>query len=371
MMANKRKKILCVVGTRPEVIKMASIITQLKKDEEAQLKVLSTAQHREMLDQALNIFHIAPDIDLNIMEANQSLAGLTSKLPLPLDSTLEKEKPDFVLIQGDTTTAFLTALSCFYKKIPVGHVEAGLRTGEFYNPFPEEMNRVLISKLSTLNFAPTETAKANLLKEGHDFKNIFVTGNTVIDALKALLERNIPLDPRLNSEKKLILATLHRRENFEVLEEICLGLKTLAARNPNLQILVPVHPNPTVKSAITKILANHPQFILSDPLPYDKFIKSMQKATLILSDSGGVQEEAPYLGVPVLVLRKTTERPEGMTQGNAKLIGTSQEKIVQQAEELLYNQELYEKMRIPSTVYGDGTSGEQIIRIVKEYLGNT
>jgi len=364
-----KKNILCVFGTRPEVIKMASIITQLKNDQECSLRVLSTAQHRDMLDQMLNIFSIVPDCDLNIMEKNQSLASLTSKLPLPLDRVLKKEKPDIVLVQGDTTTAFLMSLACFYRKIPVGHVEAGLRTKAFYNPFPEEMNRVLISRLSTLHFAPTEQAKENLLQEGCEKTQIFVTGNTVIDALKTLINRNVPLKLPLEEDKKLVLATLHRREHFGApIEHICEALRILIEKNDDLQLLLPVHPNPHVKSTVYKILKNHPRIILTEPLPYDQFVKLMQKAYLILTDSGGVQEEAPYLGTPVLVLRENTERPEGADCGASKLIGINKEKIIRQTQNLLDDKNLYQTMKCSSCPYGDGTSGNKIIEIVKRHL---
>lgn len=364
-----KKKILCVIGTRPEVIKMAPIISRLRNDKDCELRVLTTAQHREMLDQMLDVFQIVPDIDLDLMEVNQSLPELTSKLPLPLDETLKKEKPDFVLVQGDTTTAFLVSLACFYKKIPFGHVEAGLRTGNFYNPFPEEMNRVLISRLSTLNFAPTEETKENLLREGCDGSKIFVTGNTVIDSLQNILDRKIQLDSRIKEDKKLLLVTAHRRENLGAnLEGICNALYAIAEKNQDIQILYSVHPNPQVKSVVHKKLSNHPQIILTEPLSYEKFVKLMQKAFLILCDSGGVQEEAPFLGTPVLVLRDDTERPEAVKIGAAKLVGTDSGYIIKCTQSLLENKDLYRKMIATSSPYGDGNAGNRIVRVVKDYL---
>jgi UDP-N-acetylglucosamine 2-epimerase (non-hydrolysing) len=364
-----KKKILCVIGTRPEVIKMAPIITILRHDKDLRLSVLSTAQHREMLDQMLNIFQIVPDIDLNLMEANQTLPQLTSRLPLPLDRALLIEKPDIVLAQGDTTTAFLMSLACFYEKIPFGHVEAGLRTGNLFYPFPEEMNRSLISKLSTLNFAPTDEARQNLLNEGYDPASIFVTGNTVIDALNIILKKEISVDPRVRGDKKLLLVTAHRRENLGPnLLSICQALRTIADNNRDVQILYAVHPNPQVKSVVHEKLSRHPQIILTEPLPYESFVKLMQEAYLILCDSGGVQEEAPFLGTPVLVLRDETERPEAVKMGASLLVGTKSENIIKNAQILLDNEDCYKKMIVKRSLYGDGTAGKKIVEIVKDYL---
>lgn len=350
---------------------MAPIISLLRKDKDCDLCVLSTSQHREMVDQMLDVFQIVPDIDLDLMEVSQSLPQLTAKLPLPLDEKLQIEKPDFVLAQGDTTTAFMVSLACFYKKIPFGHVEAGLRTRSLYNPFPEEMNRVLISKLSTLNFAPTEEAKNNLLFEGYDKNGIFVTGNTVIDSLNTILKRDVPLDTRIDKKKKLLLVTAHRRENLGPnLEEICHALHTIAENNSDVQILYPVHPNPQVKSIVHKMLSHHPQIILTEPLSYEKFVKVMQKAFLIICDSGGVQEEAPFLGTPVLILREDTERPEAVKIGAAKIIGTKSFNIIKQTQLLLKDNDLYQKMIVNSSPYGDGNAGKKIVGIVKEYLKN-
>lgn len=366
-----KKKILCVIGTRPEVIKMAPVIRLLKKDKEIELIVLSTAQHREMLDQMLELFEIIPDIDLNLMKKNQSLSELTANLPIPLDLTMLKEKPDIVLGQGDTTTAFMVSLACYYQKIPFGHVEAGLRSGNLYNPFPEEMNRVIISRLSTLNFAPTEQAKQNLIKEGYDPAGIYLTGNTVIDALQTILEKGSKLDPRINKDARLILVTAHRRENFdEHILEICRALKALADKNKDIQILYPVHPNPNIYNVVYKELSGHPRILLTDPLDYKQFITTMKHSYLILSDSGGIQEEAPTLGVPVLVLRENTERPEAIEEGAAKLVGTDSEKIIETTQKLLDDTGAYRKMIVGTSPYGDGMAAKRIIDIVKNYLNS-
>lgn len=364
-----KKKILCVVGTRPEVIKMAPIIFNLRNDQECEHRILSTSQHRQILDQMLEVFKIMPDIDLNLMQSNQTLSQLTANLPVPLQQMLEQEKPDIVLAQGDTTTAFMVSLACFYQQIPFAHVEAGLRTGSLYDPFPEEMNRVLISRLSALNFAPTAQAKDNLLKEGFSEEKIFVTGNTVIDSLHYILKQKIPVQDWIRKNKKLILVTAHRRENFgHKLEEICQGLRTIADNNQEVQILFPVHPNPQVSGVVSEKLRDHPRILLSKPLPYQEFIKTMQLSHFIISDSGGVQEEAPALGKPVLVIRDTTERPEGVSIGVSKIIGTKSETIAKEAEILLEDQGAYQKMISKESPYGDGKASERIISIVKNYV---
>ena len=291
-----KKKILCVIGTRPEVIKMAPVIKLLRQDKDSELIVLSTAQHREMLDQMLEIFGITPDIDLNLMKKNQSLPELTANLAIPLDQTMLKEKPDIVLGQGDTTTAFMVSLACYYQKIPFGHVEAGLRSGNLYNPFPEEMNRVIISRLSTLNFAPTEQAKDNLIREGYDPAGIYLTGNTVIDALQTILNKKCKLDPRINLNSRLILVTAHRRENFdENIREICRALKSIADRYQDIQIIYPVHPNPNIYNVVHKELSGHPRILLTEPMDYEQFITTMKHSYLILSDSGAYRRKRQRL----------------------------------------------------------------------------
>lgn len=361
------KKVLAAIGTRPEVIKMAPIIHALKQEKDIDLTVLSLAQHRELLDQMLELFKITPDLDLNIMKKKQSLPELTAHLPLPLDEALEKTKPDLVLAQGDTTSVFMTSLASAYRKIPFAHVEAGLRTFNFDHPFPEEMNRVLISRLSALHFAPTKLSEAFLLKEGIDPKKIFVTGNTVIDALKFISKQSLPKDPRVDSNKKLILVTLHRRENFDQLDSICQALKKLAERE-DVQIFLPVHPNPHVKEQVFKLLGNISAIILSEPLDYLHFISLMKEAYLILSDSGGVQEEAPALGVPVLILREFTERPEAIASGQSLLVGTHKEKIIAESLKLLNSSSERSKMVQAESPFGDGHAAQKIVGHIKEFI---
>lgn len=363
------KKVLSVVGTRPEVIKVAPVIKALEKFPHIESRVLSTAQHRQMLDQMLELFHISPDRDLNIMEKNQTLQELTARLPLPLDEILEAERPDFVLSQGDTTTAFMVALACFYRKIPLGHIEAGLRTSDIYNPFPEEMNRLLISRFSALHFAPTGTAKEALLREGIPNDSIVLTGNTVIDSLKYILAKDLPLDPRIDPSKKLILVTAHRRENFgPPLEQICEVLKRIAHENEDVQVFYPLHSNPNVKDVVTKKLSGSPRITLTEPLSYDAFVRAMQQATLILSDSGGVQEEAPTLKIPVLVLREKTERPEGVKLNLAALVGTDSGVIAAKTNLLLNDKKAYQAMVSDHSPYGDGRAGEKIAEAVSKFL---
>lgn len=363
----RKKTILCVFGTRPEVIKMAPLISLLKKENRCRIKTLATAQHRQMLDQTLKVFSIRPDFDLDIMEADQSLAGLTAKLALPLERVITDVKPDLVLIQGDTTTAFLTSLICFYKKIPVGHIEAGLRTHELRNPFPEEMNRLLISRLASMHFCPTEKARDNLLRESVSKNDIFLTGNTVIDALQFVLERPAHPEPQLKPDKKLILVTAHRRGTFgHGIEQICRALLSLVRRNDNIQILFSVHPNPNIKKTVTKILGNQPRILLRNPFSYDQFVHLMKKSHLILSDSGGIQEEVSYLGIPTLIMRDTTERPEVVEMGIAKTIGVEEEKIVREAEMVLHDDQLYRSIKNKKgTPFGDGSASVKILQAIK------
>ncbi len=361
-------KIMCTVGTRPEAIKMAPVILALKKQPWAEVRVLATAQHRHMLDQVLNFFGIEPDIDLNIMRPNQSLTTLTARLLLDMDDVLQAEKPDAVLVQGDTTTVMTVALACFYHRIPIGHVEAGLRTWDMQNPFPEEANRVIAGKLARWHFAPTEGSRQNLLKEGVPDAEIVVAGNTVIDALLMAaakdLEITVPLDPT----KRLVLVTSHRRENFgEPFRNICRALRTLAETNPAVQFLYPVHPNPNVKDVADELLAGLPNFTLCEPLDYAPFIAAMKRAYIILTDSGGVQEEAPALGKPVLVLRDETERPEAVDQGVVKLVGSNYESIVKEAQRLLDDEEAYRAMARGVSPYGDGHAAERIVSVLREH----
>lgn len=376
------KKILFVFGTRPETIKLAPIIHKMKlKDELFNIKICVTSQHREMLDQMLNIFNIEPDYDLNIMKNNQGLFDITNNSLKKLEKIFLQEKPNIVLTQGDTTTTFVSSLAAFYLKIKVGHIEAGLRTGHKYNPFPEEMNRKLTSCLADLNFVPTQTAKLNLLKEGIDESKIFYSGNTIIDSLmltSEIIDKNFEYYRKtfykkygINfNNKKIILVTGHRRENFsEGIKGICYGLKKIAEDNIlNVKIIYPVHLNPNVKLQVEKILSDVKNVHLIEPLDYLSFIWLMRNSYLILTDSGGIQEEAPYFGKPVLITRETTERPEGINSGNAKLIGTDSKNIYLETKKLICNNKLYMNMSHKSKIYGDGNASERIIRVLQEDL---
>ncbi len=364
-----KKKIICVVGTRPEAIKMAPVILALKQEPWAEVKVLATAQHRHMLDQVLNFFGIKPDIDLDIMRPNQALAALTARLLLAIDEVLGSEKPDVVLVQGDTTTVMTVALACFYRAIPIGHVEAGLRTWDIRNPFPEEANRVIAGKLAKWHFAPTEGSRQNLLKEGIPDRDILVTGNTVIDALLMTAAKPLEITVALDDSKRLVMVTSHRRENFgEPFRNICRALKVLAERNPNVQFLYPVHPNPNIKDVAYQFLGGIPNFILCEPLDYAPFVEAMKRAHFILTDSGGVQEEAPALGKPVLVLRDETERPEAVEQGVVKLVGPNYDPIVREAQRLLDDNEAYKKMARGVSPYGDGLASKRITETLREFF---
>jgi UDP-N-acetylglucosamine 2-epimerase (non-hydrolysing) len=363
------KKILCVVGTRPEAIKMAPVILALKQANWAETRVLATAQHRQMLDQVNEFFGIVPDIDLNIMRPNQTLTELTARLLPQIQEVLSNEKPDVVLIQGDTTTVMTVALACFYQKIPIGHVEAGLRTWDLNNPFPEEANRVITGKLARWHFAPTEGSKQNLLKEGVSENEIFVTGNTVIDALLETAGRELSIGVNIDSEKRLVLVTSHRRENFGTpFRETCTALLHLAQRNTDIQILYPVHPNPNVRDTAYEILSAQENIILCEPLDYAPFVAAMKAAFLIISDSGGVQEEAPALGKPVLVLRDETERPEAVEQGVVKLVGPHYEAILREAQMLLDDETAYKEMAKGISPYGDGHAANRIVEILKNHF---
>ena len=356
-----RKKVICVVGTRPEAIKMAPVILALKKNRDIDCRVLATAQHRQMLDQVLAVFGIAPNIDLDIMKPNQKLTTLTAKLLEKLDEVFDEENPDVVLAQGDTTTVMTVSLACFYHKIPFGHVEAGLRTGDMNNPFPEEMNRVIAGKMARWHFAPTESSRQNLLKENVGDGAINVTGNTVIDALYEVKDREMSLPVSLDQNKRLILVTAHRRENFGApFREICRAVLALASANPDIEILYPVHPNPNVKSVVEDMLGGHAQIKLCPPLDYLPFVAAMKRAYFILSDSGGVQEEAPALGKPVLVLRYETERPEAVEAGVVKLVGPNCDAILKNAQRLLDDECFYQSMARGVSPYGDGRAAARI-----------
>lgn len=364
------KKIICVVGTRPEAIKMAPLILALRNAPWARVRVLATAQHRQMLDQINRFFGIEPDIDLDVMRPDQAITTLAGRLLLHMENVLQAEQPDAVLVQGDTTTVMAVALACFYNRIPVGHVEAGLRTQDMQNPFPEEFNRVIAGKLARWHFAPTERARQNLLMEGVKDSAIAVTGNTVIDALLMTASKDsepeIPLDP----SRRLILVTCHRRENFgQAFHDICRAIRTLAERNPGLQFLYPIHPNPHIKGAAHTLLAGLPNIILCEPLDYGSFIAVMKRSYLILTDSGGIQEEAPALGKPVLVLRDETERPEALEQGVARLVRADHDAIVSETQRLLDDESAYRAMARGVSPYGDGKAAERIVRILQEQLG--
>jgi UDP-N-acetylglucosamine 2-epimerase (non-hydrolysing) len=361
-----KRKILCVVGTRPEGIKMAPVIRALAAAPWAEVRVLATAQHRLMLDQVLGLFGIAPDRDLDIMEAGQSLAGLTSRLIARIDEVLTEENPAIVVAQGDTTTVFTMALCCYYRNIPFAHVEAGLRTFDRRSPFPEEMNRVVASYLADLHFAPTERAKANLLNEGVAPEQIFVTGNTVIDALHYQVERGGELDQDIDPSKRLILVTAHRRENFGApMISICAAIAELAESFEDVHFLIPVHPNPNVTGVVKTALAGRPRITLCEPLDYAQFVAALKRCHLVLTDSGGVQEEAPALGKPVLVMRTDTERPEAVEAGVARLVGTDRKEIFDQVSRLLTDKEHYAGMARGGSPYGDGRAAARIIEAIR------
>jgi UDP-N-acetylglucosamine 2-epimerase (non-hydrolysing) len=376
-------KTLTVFGTRPEAIKLAPVLTELQKFSEIESRVCVTAQHREMLDQVLRIFEITPDYDLNLMRPNQSLSQITADALLSLESVIQRERPDVVITQGDTTTAFVASLAAFYAQIKIARVEAGLRTGNKYSPFPEEINRLLADHLADLHFAPTARAKENLLREGIPSETIFVTGNTVIDALQRVwarvkdrkLPEGFPVPAEILSqierkEKKLLLVTGHRRESFgPEFENICLGLKKIAQSYSDVVLIYPVHLNPNVRAPVQKILKDQERVFLIEPLDYEQFVWLMGRAYLILTDSGGIQEEAPALGVPVLVMRKVTERPEAIEAGTAKLVGTDAENIFREAARLLEDRDAYEQMARAVNPFGDGRAAERIVKILQTSSG--
>jgi UDP-N-acetylglucosamine 2-epimerase (non-hydrolysing) len=370
------KKIAVIFGTRPDTIKLAPVIQELKKfKKQFQVITIATAQHRQMLDQVLTVFNIRPNYDLDIMQPNQSLAMLTKNTVEALDQILEKEKPDMVIVQGDTTTTFVGSLAAFYRQIPVGHVEAGLRTNDKLNPFPEEINRRLTSTISELHFAPTETAKIALKRENISSKNIFVTGNTVIDALEIAVKKDYSfnvtaLEEILSQKKKIVLLTMHRRENWgEPMRGACKAVKKLAQLYPNINFVFPVHLNPVVKDLVHETLENLPNVFLIAPLDYSDFVNLMSKSYLIITDSGGVQEEGPHFGIPILVLRKVTERPEAVKYGTVKLVGLDEYKIFSIAKKLLSSKKDYKKMASAVNPYGDGLAAVRTVQIIQNYFG--
>ena len=368
------KKVLLVFGTRPEAIKMAPLVLELQSRSELDVEVCVTAQHRQMLDQVLELFELKPEYDLDLMQPGQDLYDITTRALLGLRDVLAKAKPDLVLVHGDTTTTFAASLASFYQRIPVGHVEAGLRTGNIYSPWPEESNRKLTGALTRFHFAPTQKAEENLLAENVNPEHTFVTGNTVIDALIKVVDK-VESDEVLNKKiaakfnfldenKKLILVTGHRRESFGGgFENICRAIQTLAA-DPEVQVLYPVHLNPNVQEPVNRLLKDIDNVFLIEPQDYLPFVYLMSRAYIILTDSGGVQEEAPSLGKPVLVMRDTTERPEAVKAGTVKLVGTSYDEIVKQAQELLNNKNAYEKMSFAHNPYGDGKACSRIADII-------
>ncbi|UKA10867.1 non-hydrolyzing UDP-N-acetylglucosamine 2-epimerase [Photobacterium damselae] len=365
------KKILLVFGTRPEAIKMAPLVHVLSNDKRFETKVCVTAQHREMLDQVLDLFEIKPEYDLNLMKTGQTLNDVTASILIALKPVLEDFKPDVVLVHGDTATTFAASLAAYYEQIPIGHVEAGLRTGNIYSPWPEEANRKLTGALTNFHFAPTEVSKNNLLKENYSEENIFVTGNTVIDAL-LMVKNKIADDPDLkvtleskfqflDDSKKMVLVTGHRRESFGGgFERICKALAITAKNNPNIQIIYPMHLNPNVREPVNRILSNINNIHLIEPQEYLPFIYLMDRSDIILTDSGGIQEEAPSLGKPVLVMRDTTERPEAVEAGTVKLVGTDVDKIVDSISLLLSDSDEYNMMSIAHNPYGDGNACKRI-----------
>ncbi|MGI6225647.1 MAG: non-hydrolyzing UDP-N-acetylglucosamine 2-epimerase [Peptococcales bacterium] len=370
----RKLKIMSIFGTRPEAIKMAPLVNALAKEENFISTVVVTAQHREMLDQVLGLFSIKPQHDLNIMQAGQSLFDITCRVLKGLEEVLEKEKPNMVLVHGDTTTTFAASLAAFYKNVPVGHVEAGLRSGNIYSPFPEEMNRKLTGEIASLHFAPTPNAKENLLQGGVSEENIYITGNTVIDALLSTVKKDYQFtDPKLNTidfeNNRIILVTAHRRENLGTpMENIFQALTLLHEEFKDIEIVFPVHKNPLVRELAFKVLGEYERIHLIEPLDYEPFANLMAQSYLILTDSGGLQEEAPALGKPVLVLRENTERPEAVKAGTVDLVGTNTEKIFMIAKNLLANDEIYGKMEKAVNPYGDGKSSQRIVDSLKYYF---
>lgn len=361
------KKIMLVFGTRPEAIKMCPLVNELKKHNEIETIVCVTGQHRQMLDQVLEAFEVVPQYDLSIMKDKQTLFDVTTNILNRIKEVLEKEKPDVCLVHGDTSTTFVTALACFYLQIPVGHVEAGLRTYNIYSPYPEEFNRQAVSIISKYNFAPTEMSKDNLIKEGKNPSTIYVTGNTAIDALKTTVREdyyNEHLDWAKDS--KLIMLTAHRRENLgEPMHHMFRAIKRIVNEHPDVKVIYPIHMNPIVRQAADEELGNDDRIRIIEPLDVLDFHNFLARCYMILTDSGGIQEEAPSLGKPVLVMRDTTERPEGIKAGTLKLVGTNEETIYKEFKLLLENKDEYEKMSHASNPYGDGHACERIVNIIR------
>lgn len=363
-------KILLAFGTRPEAIKMCPLIKLLKRQENIECVVCLTGQHKEMLDQIMTAFNIVPDYNLAVMKEKQTLSSITSSVITGIDIVLEKEKPDIVLVHGDTTTTMAAALSAFYQHIPIGHVEAGLRTYNMHSPFPEEFNRQAVDLFADLLFAPTENAKLQLIKEGKDSSKIFVTGNTVIDALKTTIKSDYYNEHLKWAEgSKLILLTSHRRENIgKPMESIFHAVRKIVDDNTEVKVIYPIHKNPVIREIAAKYLEKHERIRIIEPLDVLDFHNFMNKSYLILTDSGGIQEEAPSLGKPVLVMRDTTERPEGIDSGTLKLVGTNEDKIYNETAKILKDNETYKKMSNAVNPYGDGHASERIIEAIKSYF---
>lgn len=369
-------RVMSIFGTRPEAIKMAPLVKTLENSEQIESLVCVTAQHREMLDQVLEIFEIIPDYDLDIMKDQQSITGITTRVLEGLEEVIRDAKPDIVLVHGDTTTTFAGALAAFYNKVKIGHVEAGLRTYNKHEPFPEEMNRVLTTSLADLHFAPTFKAKENLLREGVNEEIIFVTGNTAIDALKLTLDDiHVFEEPVLNSidfdNRRVITVTAHRRENLgKPLEEICHAIFHIVEQYGDVEIVYPVHMNPVVRETVNSILGSHPRIHLIDPVNIKDMHNLLSKSYMVMTDSGGLQEEVPSMGKPVLVLRNVTERPEGVEAGTLKLAGTNKDTIVRLTQELLDSPENYNEMAKATNPFGDGQASERIVRAILTFFMN-
>ncbi|AVP35483.1 non-hydrolyzing UDP-N-acetylglucosamine 2-epimerase [Staphylococcus felis] len=367
------KRIMTIFGTRPEAIKMAPLVLQLKKDDQLEPIVVVTAQHREMLDSVLETFNIEPDYDLNVMKRGQTLSEVTSRVLMGLEDVIKEAQPDMILVHGDTTTTFAGSLAAFYNEIRIGHVEAGLRTWNKYSPFPEEINRQMTGVMADLHFAPTTQAQQNLLNENKSTESVVVTGNTAIDAMRTTVNKDYESDIiKRHKDKRIILLTAHRRENIgKPMEHIFKAVRRIVDEVDDVVIVYPMHKNPKVREIAYQYLNNHERIELIEPLEVIDFHNFAAQAHLILTDSGGVQEEAPSLGKPVLVLRDTTERPEGVEAGTLKLIGTEEEDVYQHTKELLMNQSEYERMSIAQNPYGDGLASERICENIKYYYGLT
>lgn len=364
-------KVMSIFGTRPEAIKMAPLVKELERRKEIESIVCVTAQHREMLDQVLNTFDIKPDYDLNIMKQGQSLADVTTRALVGLEEVIKEVKPDIVLVHGDTTTTFAGALAAFYNQVAIGHVEAGLRTYDKYSPYPEEMNRQMVDRLSDMYFAPTEISKDNLLKENIDESKIYITGNTAIDAMSTTVDENYthPELDWINAGERMILLTAHRRENLgEPMRHIFRAIKRVVDEFSDIKVIYPIHMNPRVREVANEVFGDADRVKLIEPLEVFDFHNFQNKSYIILTDSGGIQEEAPSLGKPVLVLRDTTERPEGIKAGTLKLVGTDEDVIYEETKKLLLDKKAYEKMSKASNPYGDGHASERIVDAIIEYF---